>query len=89
MDNEDILKEKETEAPVEESSEDEQPKKKKVKIVAPEKSDSEESAHEPAKLFVNPLLGKKAFKEDAEEPKKTVDEDGYEWSSDEEVEDKK
>jgi len=49
-----------------------------------ESSDDEETA-EPNRLFVNPLANK-SFKEDVENKEdKTVDRDGYEWSSDEEV----
>jgi len=57
--------------------------KKKVQIVAPAESESEPEA---ARLFVNPLSSK-TFLEDKEpeaKPNKNVDEEGYEWSSDEE-----
>jgi len=96
MDNQEII-----EAPAEHaeelsefSDEEEKPKKsalkkdstvkKSVKIAV---SESESEGNGPS-LFVNPLSSK-SFLEDKKEPKKTVDEDGYEWSSDEEEEDGK
>jgi len=57
--------------------------KKKVQIAAPLESESEPEAAQ-AKLFVNPLSSKTFLEDKEPEASKNVDEEGYEWSSDEE-----